>query len=205
MGNYGRATLSALPVRSLSGKYTRRSDSWLVQECLKGNESAWSALIDKYKNLIFSIPIKYGFSQEDSADIFQSVCIDLLSHLGRLREPNALAAWLIQVTRNKCFHHRHELDSSNEDLDESKSQTSEKLPETVILEAQKEERLRRILRELPPRCRELVEMLFFEQPARQYKEVAKELGLASGSIGLIRRRCLDGLRRRLEQEGLKKA
>jgi hypothetical protein len=69
-------------------------------------DSAWSALISKYKNPIFSIPIRYGFSEEDSADIFQAV--DLLAELPCLREPKALAGWLIQVTRNKCFHRKGE-------------------------------------------------------------------------------------------------
>ena len=35
-------------------------DTPLVKECLRGEEAAWSELVSKYKNLIFSIPIKYG-------------------------------------------------------------------------------------------------------------------------------------------------
>ena len=45
------------------------SDERLVRECRKGNQAAWSALIEKYKNLIFSIPIKFGLPREDAADI----------------------------------------------------------------------------------------------------------------------------------------
>jgi DNA-directed RNA polymerase specialized sigma24 family protein len=45
-------------------------------------------------------------------------------------------------------------------------------------------------------------MLFFETPARPYQEVARELGIATGSIGFIRGRCLKKLRQALEQEGL---
>jgi hypothetical protein len=56
---------------------------------------------------------------------------------------------------------------------------------------------------LPARCRRLVEMLFYETPARPYKQVAAELGLAAGSIGFIRGRCLGRLRRELERLGFK--
>src|SRR5437764_1423058 len=62
-------------------------DRRLVEACLSGNESAWAALVDKYKNLIYSIPIRWGFSQDDATDIFQSVAAQLLSELNRLREP----------------------------------------------------------------------------------------------------------------------
>jgi hypothetical protein len=65
-------------------------DEKLVHACLKGNQAAWSGLIEKYKNLIFSIPIKFGLSNDEANDIFQSVCGELLAQLSKLREPKAL-------------------------------------------------------------------------------------------------------------------
>jgi len=44
-------------------------------------------------------------------------------------------------------------------------------------------------------------MLFFEGSARPYQEIAKELGIATGSIGFIRGRCLKKLRQALEKGG----
>src|SRR3954466_3911833 len=80
------------------------SDDRLVRECVAGKEEAWVALLEKYKNLIFSIPLKHGLSREDAAEIFQSVCAELLSELPKLRDPQALSGWLIKVTSHKCFH-----------------------------------------------------------------------------------------------------
>src|SRR3978361_436912 len=78
-------------------------DEVLVRECLKGNKSAWTALIEKYKGLIFSIPLKRGFSREDADEILQSVCLTLLNEIANLREPRALAAWLIRSTSHQCL------------------------------------------------------------------------------------------------------
>jgi DNA-directed RNA polymerase specialized sigma24 family protein len=55
--------------------------------------------------------------------------------------------------------------------------------------------------QLPPRCRELVDLLFYQEPPLAYAEVARRLGLASGSIGFIRGRCLKRLRKVLEGMG----
>jgi hypothetical protein len=44
-------------------------------------------------------------------------------------------------------------------------------------------------------------MLFFEQPPRPYNEVAQALGLATGSIGFIRGRCLGRLQKILAELG----
>jgi RNA polymerase sigma factor (sigma-70 family) len=71
----------------------------------------------------------------------------------------------------------------------------------IRLEAEKDQLVRDALRSIPERCRKMLKMLFFEQPPRPYLEVAKELGLAEGSIGFIRGRCLEKLRKALEQRG----
>src|ERR1700726_4345017 len=84
------------------------ADAQLVKECLKGSDKAWAALIDKYKNLIFSIPLKYGFPRDEAGDIFQAVCLELLSGLSNLRKPEALPKWIMQVTSHKCLHRRRE-------------------------------------------------------------------------------------------------
>ncbi len=180
-------------------------NSRLVQECLKGNEAAWSALIDKFKNLIYSIPLRYGLPPDDASDIFQAVCLELLSELPRLREPLALPAWLIRVTYHKCFHwkrdqQRYFAADSREAKDEPEGDPRE-LPQEVVSQLEREQALREALAGLSPRCRQLVEMLFFESPARPYREVARMLGIATGSVGFIRGRCLGRLKKRLEEAG----
>jgi RNA polymerase sigma factor (sigma-70 family) len=182
-----------------------RSDERLVKECLSGNEAAWSALIDRYKNLIFSIPIKYEFSRDDASDIFQTVCVELLSNLPRLRKPNAIAKWLMQTTSHTCLHwkQREQRYVGGEDLQEVPDQAHRVRTEEIIREAQEEQILRDSIRGLRPRCARLIQMLFFDTPVRPYSEIAKELGLATGSIGFIRGRCLDQLREQLLARGWK--
>lgn len=181
------------------------TDESLVKACVKGNEEAWSALIEKYKNLIFSIPIKYEFSRDDASDIFQSVCVDLLSELPRLREPRALPKWLMQTTSHKCLHwrqrERHFVCGENKE--HAPEPASPARAEQVLAEAEQEQALRDAVSALSPRCGEMVRMLFFETPARPYGEVARELGLATGSIGFIRGRCLDQLKKQLLARGFK--
>jgi RNA polymerase sigma factor (sigma-70 family) len=179
------------------------TDTRLVRECLKGEEGAWSALVDKYKNLIYSIPVRYGFSSDDASDIFQAVCLELLAQLPKLREPNALAKWIIQITAHTCCERKRQnqrIDQLDE-THEAKSEPASPEGDILLREAEEEHQLRLAMAELPPRCRELVRMLFFEEPAREYREIARSLGVAVGSIGFIRQRCLEKLRRHLAGMG----
>lgn len=187
------------------GKRDPSADNGLIQSCLKGSEQAWSRLIEKYKRLIFSIPIKEGLSPDDAADIFQAVCLDLLSELPRLRHSKALPRWLIQVTYHKCI--RRKADQQRYAAIETEGEEwapvdgGEQLPEGLLYESERSQKIREVLSELEPRCRQLIEALFFESPARPYREVAQSLGLAVGSIGPVRERCLEHLRRLLQRAG----
>jgi RNA polymerase sigma factor (sigma-70 family) len=178
-------------------------DTRLVRECLRGSEEAWRALIFKYKNLIFSIPVKYGFSADDSTDIFQAVCLDLLSELPKLRKVKALPKWIMQITAHKCFHRKQQQRrTEGSDPDDNRlEQSTPPRAEEILREAEDEQGLRQAMSELSPRCRQLVNMLFYDEPARPYQEIAETLGIAVGSIGFIRQRCLERLRKNLLEAG----
>jgi len=180
------------------------SDERLVRECCKGNQNAWAGLIEKYKNLIFSVPIKFGLSREDAADVFQSVCVELLAGLPKLREPKALPKWLMQTSYHQCLRWkklRLDLADDNSESASEKLASSAELPEEILLQMQKEQSVRDAIAALPPRCHQMVTMLFFEDPPRPYDEVARQLQLAAGSIGFIRGRCLSKLRKLLAEKG----
>jgi RNA polymerase sigma factor (sigma-70 family) len=186
------------------GKDNPREDDRLVQECLNGSEAAWFELIDKYKNLIFSIPIKYGFTPEDANDIFQDVCSTLVSDLMRLRNPRALAGWLIQITLHLCIRWRKERQRYRETPEEElQNFESLEIPDDLLRELEREFIVRESLAELPEDCRRLLNLLFYEDPPVSYEHAANRLGLAKGSIGATRGRCLAKLRSALEKRGFR--
>jgi RNA polymerase sigma factor (sigma-70 family) len=185
-------------------KATRKSDRDLVQGCLRRRDEDWNLLIDKYKNLIFSIPIRYGLSRDEAADIFQSVCLDLIQDLPKVKDPKALPKWLMQVTSHKCFHwKRQRARMVSRDDEEAQIPEAAVQPEAELnlREVQEEQMLREARAELPARCQELIRMLFYDEPTRPYQQVAASLGLATGSIGLLRQKCLDRLRNALDTLG----
>jgi RNA polymerase sigma factor (sigma-70 family) len=177
----------------------------LVRECLEGDPNAWAELIQKYKNLIFSVPIKYGLTRDEAADIFQDVCVKLLSDLKNVRDPQALPKWIIQVTSHNCFHYKikrsrfvcSDAEDQNTPEPEIQADTVEQIAKT-----EEEQMIREVLGELSPRCNQLIQMLFFEEPSRSYRDIASHLGIAVGSIGMMRQRCIDRLRKRFEEVGI---
>ena len=181
------------------------ADAVLVRACLDGDAEAWATVMGKYKRLIYSIPIKFGAQPDDAAEIFQAVCADLVSELPRLRRHEALKPWLMRVTRHKTMHwksrsRRESLWTQPDDAPEHLVKADE-TGTRLLEEVEREQAIRQAVASLPPRCQEMVRLLFYEQPPLPYNEVARRLGLATGSIGFIRGRCLKKLRTQLKAAG----
>jgi RNA polymerase sigma factor (sigma-70 family) len=179
-------------------------DERLIEACRDGDQRAWAVLIERYKRLIYSVPIKYGLPAEDAADVFQGVCFDLLSGLDTLRKVDSLKSWLVRVALNRCYHLRKQQRTRETtdlgELSEEPAEPRAAVPEVMAV-VEQEQIVRDAVRSLPPRCAEMIHLLFFEEPPLPYTDVARRLGLAPGSIGFIRGRCLSRLEKTLRTLG----
>jgi RNA polymerase sigma factor (sigma-70 family) len=200
--------LNSLPQTPLETPSRTWDDARLVGACLRGDDRAWTALVSKYERLIFSILIKRGATRDDAADIFQAVCLELFSQLPHLRKTEALRGWLMTITVNKHYRWRQQRRREDETVtvDVSESDVEDAVaivPPDLLAEIEDEQTVREAVAAQPERCRELIRLLFYEHPAVPYVEVARRLGLAVGSIGFIRGRCLERLERTLRKAGLR--
>jgi RNA polymerase sigma factor (sigma-70 family) len=182
-----------------------KENKWLVQGCIQGDPRAWEELIDKYKRLILSIPmVTCGARPEDAADVFQAVCIEVFHSLVQLKNARSLRAWLITVTLRQSYCWKRK-QANHVELDAMEPNRVEGiatiLPADGLAQLEREQIVHEVVAKLPPRQQELVRLLFFEQPPVPYADIAKRLGLATGSIGLIRARCLEKLRETLMASG----
>jgi RNA polymerase sigma factor (sigma-70 family) len=101
---------------------------------------------------------------------------------------------------DRC-HQQRRAEQELTDIEENRLEAPDPIAPEVIEQAQREQMVRDAITQLSPRCREIIRLLFYEQPPLPYKDLAHRLGLATGSIGFIRGRCLASLQRKLEKAG----
>lgn len=185
--------------------YRGYSDPELIAMCLNGDVRAWETLMRRYRRLIFSIPIKFGLREHDSSDIFQTVCLKLLEHLHEVKDDRKISNWLATTTTRQCLA----VLSSKQREAGPEAETDEPLDpagtlEDIQLLAERYQQLRDAVGELPPRCRSMIEMLYLERTHYNYEEIGLKLGMPVASIGPVRARCLDRLRKILQELGINK-
>jgi len=176
-----------------------RSDTvTLVDLCRQGDEHAWRVLVERYENLVYSTALGTGLDREAASEVHQRVWVELHRSLHRLRDPQALPKWLIVTARRLSYEQsvrsaKQVVDLSDELVDPSPSS------DTSIEKLQESQLVHQALRRMRGRCHQLLQMLFFEDPRPAYRDVADRLGVAVGTLGSMRSRCLARLRELMEE------
>ncbi len=173
----------------------------LVRMAAGGDERAWAVLVKRFSGLVWSVARLPGLGTADVEEVFQTTWLRLTEHIGRLKEPDRVGAWLATTARHEALKaiRARQRTSPTDDLD-TLDAGDEHTPEAVVLESEDDAartaRLRRIwaaFQQLPSRCQGLLRVLVATPPL-PYTDIAAMFGIAVGSIGPTRGRCLRRLR-----------
>jgi RNA polymerase sigma factor (sigma-70 family) len=177
-------------------------DTELVYACNEGEPWAWEALVDRYRRLVYAIPLRVGLTEDDAADVFQTVFASLFEHLDHLRDPQCLAKWLIIAAQRESWSVARRRRRERFDEEASTILTTIRdgaaLPEQRISMLADQCLVLEALARLGGRCRDLLWLLYYDPSEPSYAEVSKVLRMPLGSIGPTRARCLRKLRRIVE-------
>ena len=172
-------------------------DETLIDAALRGDGGAWTSLIEKYGQLVWSIGRSCGLSTVDADDLVQTVFGVLVRRLAGIEKRDRLAAWLITTAKREAWRiserARRERPTASDHLPEP---TVEPLDEDDVFA--RRQAVREAMQGIGKRCQELLQELFGGSQVPSYQDVADRLGLSPNSVGPTRRRCLEDLLKELE-------
>lgn len=188
------------------GLYGKTPDTLLVQECVRGSQEAWSEFYTRFIGLIRSLVRKRrGLSPEDVEDITQSAFLELASALKSYVPGNSLTGFICTVAErvlidefrkskaSKRDGQTESIDHHDGDQEGAIMISSESDPQDCLMEkAQLASRLRSAVGALDPKCRELIELRYFQE--MPFNEVAKIKGATENTVTVQTKRCLDKLK-----------
>lgn len=180
-----------------------QSDPQLIQRCIDGEQAAWNELIEKYARLVFSIPRRYGLSEADAEDVFQTVFSTVVRTLPTLRDQRRLSAWLITTTRRECWRKSKASQTDVAVTDDLADGSAP--PDEEIGRLERQQMVREALQQLDGRDRNLLEALFMRAEPASYEQLARELDIPIGSIGPTRARAFRKLEAVLRKMGAEDA
>lgn len=175
----------------------------LVRAAAAGDSASWDVLVDRFTPLMWSVARGCRLQTADAADAVAAGWLRLLEHLTRITDAEHLGAWLATTVRRECLRQISRAGREQPYRDEDLDVVDLTAPpvEASLLEAERDRELWAALEQLPDPCRLLLRLLMTDPPAT-YAEIGAAMGIAVGSIGPTRSRCLARLRARLEAGGI---
>jgi RNA polymerase sigma factor (sigma-70 family) len=177
----------------------------LLRRATKGDERAWAALISRFGPLVTRVARRTGLNAADAADVHQAAWIQLMRFADQVRDPDRVGAWLATTARRQSQRiakaRCRQTTSPDPMVDYGPPERPNEGVEALVLHDHYEPALERALGRLPASYRRLLELLASD-PGPSYEEVARSMGLPVGSIGPMRMRGLQMLRRDPELQDL---
>jgi RNA polymerase sigma factor (sigma-70 family) len=160
-----------------------------------GEPAALDRLVRLLTPMLWHLVRAYGLDRESAEDVVQTTWLALVRNVDSVRDPQAVLRWTTTTARREAWRTAN----AGRRVDVAEPQTLDAAlppvggPDTTVLAERTARTLWRHIAELSERCRRLLRVIAFEDRP-DYASLSTELGIAVGSIGPTRGRCLDKLR-----------
>ncbi|HET9910562.1 MAG TPA: RNA polymerase sigma factor [Anaerolineales bacterium] len=159
--------------------------SWLIAECIAGNEAATEMFVRYYETSIFRLALSMVGDPAEANEITQETFIAALRSLSSYQEKQSLKAWLYTIALNQSRSHlrkRKVLERLRTTLTgifrvETEKQVS---PEDAVIQNEKEAQIWKSLNRLDERHRTVVVLRYFHELS--ITEISEILSVNEGTI-----------------------
>ena len=96
---------------------TGQPDEEIIKRILKGDQSAFAPLVERYQNYVFTLVLRFIENREDAEEIAQDVFVKAYRSLADFRGDAKFSTWLFTITRTTClsFLRKKKLDTQSLD------------------------------------------------------------------------------------------
>jgi len=176
--------------------------STIVRSAARGSSSAWRVLMGRYGTMVMAIARSCRLDEADVAEVHQVTWLRLVENIDRIEQPERIGGWLATTAKRESLRlvrANGRVVYDHEALLERPAVDAQP-PEARMIGQERAAAIRRAFELLPPHCRRLLAVLASDDTP-SYKEISTALEMPIGSIGPTRGRCLEHLRRIMEELG----
>lgn len=83
--------------------HTETPDIDLIQLVLAGRQAEYAQLVDRYRNFVFTITLRYVKSREDAEEVSQDIFIKAYRSLADFKGASKFSTWLYTITTTTCL------------------------------------------------------------------------------------------------------
>jgi RNA polymerase sigma-70 factor (ECF subfamily) len=154
-----------------------RTDMEIITSCLTGNKDEFTEIVNRYKNLVYSIIRRQTRDTEEANDLAQDVFLKLYKNLKSYTPEYKFSTWVMRITSNHIIdqHRKKRMETVpfEPHMAEGANMPAEPSPESQYLRREQTERINKLLAGLPEMYR--VPVVLYHQQDMSYQEIADTL------------------------------
>ncbi|MEO6348140.1 MAG: sigma-70 family RNA polymerase sigma factor, partial [Aquaticitalea sp.] len=79
------------------------NDEYIITKILDGDAKAFAVLVDRYKDLVFTLAIRMLKHREEAEEVSQDTFIKVYKSLGNFKGDSKFSTWIYKVTYYTCL------------------------------------------------------------------------------------------------------
>ncbi|WP_291910188.1 sigma-70 family RNA polymerase sigma factor [Chitinophaga sp. CB10] len=174
-------------------KYNHLSDQELVRLYLAGDNPAFTALVYRHKDRIFTTIVLLVRDKALAEDFFQEVFIKIINALkaGQYTDNNRFCPWVVRIAHNFCISHFRKAETRHNVLTRFNDAIGDSLhymdfsPEQQLITGERYREVEHMLDRLPAAQREALILRYYA--GLNYREMAQTVGISiNTALGRVR-------------------
>lgn len=165
-------------------------DSELVSYILKKHQENYHEIINRYQKKLFSYLYRLVRNKEEVEDILQNVFVKVFKNLDSFDPAKKFSPWIYRIAHNEAvnFLKRRSKkqfisweDMANENKSEARSEEKSPFDEWISKESGRE--VRKAMKALPAKYKEILEMRYFQE--KSYQEISRAIRKPVNTVGTL--------------------
>ncbi len=168
-------------------KSHKKVDLRLLEDAKRGDQKAYTALMEKYRNSVYHLILKIVRSPEDAEDLMIESFAKAFDRLEQYSPAFAFSTWLFKITSNTCIDFLRKKEIEKVSLDHDEKSIADNLlfstrtnPETDLIKSQRIDKLQHAVSEMDEIFSRVISLRYFKEYS--YEEISEELGIPIGTI-----------------------
>jgi RNA polymerase sigma-70 factor, ECF subfamily len=170
----------------------------LVERCRSGDEGAFQALVERYKDLVFALIARTVQDRSRAEDLAQDVFLRIHRGLPYFRGEARLSTWIYRIVANVCLQDPVRPGGVSLDDERTRARVTPSASDRQFGDFELRDRLEKAIARLPANYRLLIAAHYLQ--GVQYEDLADALQLPLGTVKTQLYRAKQQLRRMLETD-----
>lgn len=159
-------------------------DQHYIDKILQGETNAFAVLVDRYKDMIFTLALKMIKNREEAEEVAQDTFIKVFNSLIKFKGDSKFSTWIYKIAYNTCLDRlkKNKKEESNISIDEFSAHLIKTMDNALsaLEDKERKQTIQNCLNLLPSEENFLLTLFYFED--QSLEEIGKIMSINANNV-----------------------